>query len=148
MLYGKSQLMTDYRQSIVLGTHYYRQPTPAAKEWVEDLKRIKQLGIQMIQLRPQWRWNERTEGDYNWDDIDKLLELAGKHELNVIFKPMLETAPDYIFKKYDGYRIGLQGEKMWPIAVDGGVTMSHLAEPKCTAWCLYSRDRLGRQNQF
>ena len=26
------------------------------------------------------------------------------------------------------------------IGVDGGVTMSHLAEPKCTAWCLYSRD--------
>ena len=108
--------MTNYRQSIVLGTQYYRQPTPTAKEWAEDLKKIKDLGMQMIQLRPQWRWHERVEGNYVWDDIDQLLELAEKSGLDVIFKPMLETAPGYIFKKYDGYRIGLKGERMWPTA--------------------------------
>ncbi len=108
--------MKSFTQTIVLGTQYYRQPTPTAKEWAEDLKKIKDLGMQLIQLRPQWRWNERTEGNYIWDDIDKLLELTEKNGLGVIFKPMLETAPDYIFKKYDGYRIGLKGEKIWPIA--------------------------------
>ncbi|OHB53022.1 MAG: hypothetical protein A2Y07_06380 [Planctomycetes bacterium GWF2_50_10] len=112
----KDLAMTSYRQSIVLGTQYYREPTPTAKEWAGDLKKIKDLGMQMIQLRPQWRWHERIEGKYVWDDIDRLLELAEENKLDVIFKPMLETAPDFIFKKYDGYRIGLKGEKIWPIA--------------------------------
>jgi beta-galactosidase GanA len=104
------------RKSIVLGTQYYRQPTPTAKEWSEDLKKVKDLGMQLIQLRPQWRWHERIEGKYIWDDIDQLLELAEKRGLDVMFKPMLETAPGFVFKKYNGYRIGLKGEKIWPIA--------------------------------
>jgi len=114
---GKDKtVMMSYRNSIVLGTQYYRQPTPTAKEWSEDLKKIQDMGMQLIQLRPQWRWHERIEGNYIWDDIDQLLELADKNGLDVMFKPMLETAPGFVFKKYNGYRIGLKGEKIWPIA--------------------------------
>jgi beta-galactosidase len=105
-----------YRSEIVLGTQYYRQPTPLPEEWQGDLKKIKSMGMEYIQLRPQWRWHERKEGTYCWADIDRLLDLAEEAGLKVIFKFMLETAPDYIFKRYDGYRVGLAGEKIWPIA--------------------------------
>jgi beta-galactosidase len=106
----------SYRSKFVLGTQYYRQPTPLPGEWQEDLKKIKSMGMEYIQLRPQWRWHERQEGQYGWDDIDRLMDLANKNGLKVIFKFMLETAPDYIFKKYHGYRIGLKGETLWPVA--------------------------------
>jgi beta-galactosidase len=106
----------QYRSEIVLGTQYYRQPTPLPAEWEGDLKKIKSMGMEYIQLRPQWRWHERKEGNYRWDDIDHLVDLAEKTGLKIIFKFMLETAPDYIFNRYDGYRVGLQGEKIWPIA--------------------------------
>lgn len=102
--------------TIVLGTQYYRQPTPTPREWADDLKKIKALGMQMIQLRPQWCWHERKEGLYAWDDLDRLLELADQAGLAVIFKFMLETAPDFVFKKYGGYRVGLKDERLWPMA--------------------------------
>lgn len=106
----------SYRSTFVLGTQYYRQPTPLPEEWSDDLKKIKALGLEYIQLRPQWRWHERHEGHYNWSDIDRLMDLAQKNGLKVIFKFMLETAPDYVFKKYRGYRVGLKGETLWPVA--------------------------------
>ncbi|NIA06702.1 MAG: hypothetical protein GWP14_03540 [Actinobacteria bacterium] len=105
-----------YRSNLVLGTQYYRQPTPTSAEWKDDLEKIREMGMEFIQVRPQWRWHERQEGRYEWEDIDVLLDLAKKTGLKVIFKFMLETAPDYIFKRYDGYRLGLKGERIWPIA--------------------------------
>jgi len=106
---------TEFKNKIIVGTQYYRQPTPLPDEWEKDLKAIRLRGIEYIQLRPQWKWHERREGEYQWDDIDRLLDLAEKHRLKVIFKFMLETAPQYIYDKYDGYRQGLDHERIWPV---------------------------------
>jgi len=103
-----------YRSKFVLGTQYYRQPTPTRKEWKNDLAKIRDIGMEFIQLRPQWRWHERQEGKYYWDDIDCLIDLAEEASLKVIFKFMLETAPDYIYRKYNGYRTGMKNEIIWP----------------------------------
>lgn len=104
-----------YPREFVLGTQYYRQPTPLPAEWDADLKNIRDMGIEYIQLRPHWRWHERSEGVYAWDDIDMIFDLASRIGLKIIFKFMLECGPEYLFKKYNGYRVGLKGEKIWPI---------------------------------
>lgn len=104
------------KRKFLLATQYYRAPTPLPAEWEDDLRNIKKLGFEAIQLRIQWRWNERKEGVYNFDDIDGLLDTAKKNNLDVIIKFMLETAPEYIYRKYNGYRLSPDGTKIFPIA--------------------------------
>ena len=90
---------------IIYGIQYYRAPTPLPTEWEEDLsKMVDRISVDTIQLRIQWRQNERREGEYNFSDLDKLFELSEKYNLKVIVKFLLENAPQYVYDKYDGYR--------------------------------------------
>ena len=92
-------------EDIVYGIQYYRAPTPLPTEWEEDLsKMVDRISIDTIQLRIQWRQNERREGEYNFSDLDKLFELSEKYNLKIIMKFLLENAPQYVYDKYDGYR--------------------------------------------
>ncbi|MDD3726305.1 MAG: beta-galactosidase, partial [Candidatus Ratteibacteria bacterium] len=88
------------RKNFLIAVQYYRAPTPLPDEWEEDIANIKKLGFEAIQLRIQWRWNERKEGIYNFSDIDHLFDIAEKNKLQIIMKVMLETAPEYIFRRY------------------------------------------------
>jgi beta-galactosidase GanA len=98
----------------VYGTQYYRAPTPLPQEWEMDMVKMDSIGIDTIQLRVQWRKNEPREDEYYFDDIDDLFALAQKHRRKVIFKFLMENAPDYIYEKYHGHRQGLNGESLNP----------------------------------
>jgi hypothetical protein len=98
------------------GVQYHRAPTPLPEEWATDLREIKRVGFTHIQLRPQWRWHERIRGNATWDDLDRLFDLARANELRVVLKPMLETAPDWVFTELEGTRIGVHGVPISPFA--------------------------------
>ncbi|MBR5459411.1 MAG: beta-galactosidase [Clostridia bacterium] len=98
------------------GTQYHRAPTPLPEEWEGDFKEISKNGYTHVQFRPQWRWHERIRGQYTWDDLDRLFDLADKYNLKVIIQPMLETAPDYVYTQLEGTRIGFRGLPIEPIA--------------------------------
>lgn len=95
---------------IIYGTQYYRTPTPLPEEWEGDLANMADFSLDTIQIRINWRWNERREGEYDFSDVDRLMELAKKYEKKVIIKFLLECAPQYVFEKYGGTRIGPRGE--------------------------------------
>ncbi|MHB9036618.1 MAG: beta-galactosidase [Armatimonadota bacterium] len=97
------------------GTQYHRAPTPLPEEWDTDLEELAKQGYTHVQFRPQWRWHERVKGHTTWDDLDTLFELAHKHGLRVVLKPMLETAPDWAFQELGGTRIGFHGVPISPI---------------------------------
>lgn len=96
-------------KQFIYGTQYYRAPTPLPNEWEEDISKFESLGINTFQIRAQWRWNEPSEGNYRFDDIDRLFELAQKYKRYLIFKFMLENAPQYVFDKYNAERRGFDG---------------------------------------
>lgn len=96
-------------KQFIYGTQYYRAPTPLPDEWEDDISKFESLGLNTFQIRTQWRRNEPSEGNYRFDDIDRLFELSRKHKRQVIFKFLLENAPQYIFDKYDGERRGFDG---------------------------------------
>lgn len=100
----------EKESNFVFGTQYYRAPTPLPDEWEYDFPRIKEMGLNTVQIRVQWRQNEMREDCYTFDDIDRFFDLAAKHGLKVIFKFLLETAPDYIFEKHNANRVGLDGQ--------------------------------------
>ena len=97
---------------IVHGTQYYRSPTPLPEEWEEDIATIGNYNLDTFQIRINWRWNERQEGVYDFSDVDKLMELAKKYNRKVIIKFLLECAPQDVFDKYEGSRIGPRGEQL------------------------------------
>ncbi len=103
-----------YFDNIVYGTQYYRAPTPIEPEWEQDIIRMGELDIEALQIRVQWRQNERGEDNYYFDDVDKLFDLAEKHNKKVVFKFLLENAPQYIFDKYDGTRLNADGTPIMP----------------------------------
>ncbi|MBQ7257885.1 MAG: beta-galactosidase [Abditibacteriota bacterium] len=98
------------------GVNYYRQPTPLPDEWAIDLKNIKEAGYTHIQLTCCWKWAERIEGEFSFNDIDTLMNLAQENNLKVILMPMVESAPDWIFTKYEGERMGYKGVPIPPEA--------------------------------
>ena len=98
------------------GTQYHRAPTPLPEEWEKDIAEIAKQGYTHIQFRPQWRCHERIKGKYEWEELDRLFDLAEKYNLKVVLKPMLENAPDYVFTKLEGTRIGFRGLPINPHA--------------------------------
>ena len=74
--HNRSTLPETLRDALVYGTQYYRAPTPLPADWPADLAQAADMNLQAIQLRVQWRWHERREGQYKFDDLDRLFELA------------------------------------------------------------------------
>lgn len=97
---------------ILYGTQYYRSPTPLKEEWAEDLADLKKYSLNVIQIRINWRNNERKRGVYDFFDVDELLRLAKKNGLKVCMKFLLECAPQYVFDELDGARTSSKGEKL------------------------------------
>ena len=102
---------------LLYGTQYYRAPTPLAEEWDGDLAKMGDYHLETIQLRLNWRQNERAEGVYDFGDVDRLMDLAEKHGKKVAIKFLLECAPQYVFDKYNGTRIGPTGELLRPQSI-------------------------------
>ena len=95
---------------IIHGTQYYRSPTPLPEEWEGDIAQMSDFNIDALQIRINWRNNERVEGQYDFSDVDRVMELAEKYNKKVVVKFLLECAPQYVFDKYGGTRIGPKGE--------------------------------------
>jgi beta-galactosidase len=100
------------------GPHYFCNPTPLPDEWDQDLAEIAKAGYTHIQFRTIWRCYERIRGEFFWDELDQLFDLAAKHGLRVILKPMLENAPDWVFTELEGSRIGFHDIPMTRTAMN------------------------------
>lgn len=100
---------------IPVGFQYYRAPTPLQKNWEKDLKKIKTDGFNTVKYWLQWRWSQPTEnGEYEFSDIDKLMDLAKENGLKVVLNIILDVAPTWLYDKYpDAYMITNSGEIMY-----------------------------------
>ncbi|HEX2866956.1 MAG TPA: beta-galactosidase [Ignavibacteriales bacterium] len=97
------------------GSQYYRAPSPMEQDWEEDLKNMSELGFNTVKFWVQWRWNNPAEGEYYFDDIDRLMELASKYNLKVMLNTIFDVAPAWIYTKYpDASMVTLSGRKIGP----------------------------------
>jgi beta-galactosidase len=94
----------------VYGAQYYRAPTPYREHWAGDLKKIHELGFDTVKFWVQWRWSQRSENEYNWDDLDELMRLAEKEGLRVVLNLICDVMPAWAVKKYpDGLMVDYHG---------------------------------------
>ena len=98
---------------IPMGFQYYRAPTPAASEWESDLENLKNYGYNTVKYWIQWRWSEPKQGEYDFSDIDRLMDLAYEKGLKVVLNTILEVTPVWLDKNYpDCAMISAKGEKV------------------------------------
>lgn len=110
----------DFGTRFIMGTQYYRPPTPPEEEWEEDFKRIKDLGMDFVKIWAMWTYIERKEGEFDWKKLDKLLNLAEKYELNVIINIILDHVPHWAQHKASAWIIKPDGTKRSPTRLYGG----------------------------
>mgnify|MGYP000622146755 CR=1 FL=1 len=85
-----------------LGVQYYRPPFPNDRYWDEDFRRIKDSGLNTVQLWVLWGWVEPKPGVFVFDDYDRLVNLAEKHGLGVILSTIAEIQPYWIHREVPG----------------------------------------------
>ncbi|MBL8027731.1 MAG: beta-galactosidase, partial [Fibrobacteres bacterium] len=87
---------------IQIGTQYYRPPFPVQKYWKDDIKAMKDAGLDTVQLWVVWAWVESKKGTFVFDDYDRLVELAEKNKMNVVLSTSAELHPYWIHSAVPG----------------------------------------------
>jgi beta-galactosidase len=78
------------------------------KLWKEDLLKIKDLGFNTVRTWVEWSVGEPREGEYHLENLDLLLRLANEVGLKVIVQVYVDSAPEWIGKKYPDGRYAAQ----------------------------------------
>ncbi|MDD6209213.1 MAG: beta-galactosidase [Bacteroidales bacterium] len=102
----------------IFGAQYYRAPTPEPECWETDMKKMAEMGFTDIKFWVQWRWSNRTDGSYYFDDLDKLMQIAEKYNLRVTLNTIFDVAPVWLYEKYpDAKQIANNGKVVEPYIV-------------------------------
>jgi len=105
-------LSSDY---IPFGSQYYRAPSPDPDQWETDLANFSSYGFNTVKFWIQWRWNNPREGEFDFSDIDRLMDLAHRFKLRVMLNTIFDVAPAWIYRKYpDASMLTLDGRRIGP----------------------------------
>jgi beta-galactosidase GanA len=90
------------------------------KEWEKDLQQIKDLGFNTVRTWVEWAHCEPKAGEYNFANLKLLANLAQKIGLKFIIQLYVDSAPDWVGKKYpDGMYEAQNGSKVKSQAAPG-----------------------------
>jgi beta-galactosidase len=68
--------------------------------WKKDLVQIKSLGFNTVRTWIEWTNCEPEEGRYDFSALRTLVDLAGEAGLRVIVQVYIDSAPDWVGRKY------------------------------------------------
>ena len=97
----------------------------SAGRWKEDLSRIKALGFNTVRTWVEWSVSEPQEGQYHLENLDLLLRLAGEAGLKVIVQVYVDSAPEWVGKKYPDGRYAAQDGQPIPSQAAPGYCFDH-----------------------
>ncbi|HOZ22493.1 MAG TPA: beta-galactosidase [bacterium] len=95
--------------------------TPQSRsEWRKDLAQIKSLGFNTVRTWVEWAHCEPRPGEYHFENLNLLCELAREQGLRVICQMYVDSAPDWVAKRFpDGLFEAQSGDKVTPQAAPG-----------------------------
>ncbi len=95
--------------------------TPQSRtEWSKDLAQIKSLGFNTVRTWVEWAHCEPRPGEYHFENLNLLCELAREQGLRVICQMYVDSAPDWVAKRFpDGLFEAQSGDKVTPQAAPG-----------------------------
>ncbi len=93
------------------------------QEWLRDLQQIKSLGFNTVRTWVEWAHCEPEPGVYRFENLRLLCELAREVGLRVIVQMYVDSAPDWVAKKFpDALFEAQSGDKVKPQAAPGCCT--------------------------
>ncbi|MFH1214412.1 MAG: beta-galactosidase [Candidatus Neomarinimicrobiota bacterium] len=69
-------------------------------EWRQDLQQIKDLGFNTVRTWVEWAHCEPRRGEYHFENLRLLCRLADEVGLKVFIQLYLDSAPDWVGKKF------------------------------------------------
>jgi beta-galactosidase len=94
------ELTMDKKLPFILGSQYYRAPTPGPECWEQDFDRMQKMRMNSVKFWVQWRWTHREGDRWVFDDVDRLMDLALAHDLDVHINVIFDVAPDWLYEVY------------------------------------------------
>lgn len=88
--------------------------------WRRDIRQIKSLGFNTIRCWLDWATGQPSEAKYNFDTLDVLLKLAQEEGLKVILQVYMDSAPEWVGRKYpDSLFVSSNGQAIRPESSPG-----------------------------
>ncbi len=88
--------MSTYR----VGVSYYPEWWPE-EEWEQDFSKMEALGINLVRMGEfAWSWFEPSEGQYQFEPMRRVLDLAARHGISVILGTVSAICPPWLYKKF------------------------------------------------
>jgi len=85
---------------VEIGVYYYPEAWPQ-EQWARDFKNMKAMGFEFTHFAEfAWSKMEPEEGKYNFEWLDKAVDLAAKEGLKVIMCTPTPTPPVWLVRKY------------------------------------------------
>jgi len=98
--------------------------TPESRtRWGRDLAEIKGLGFNTVRTWVEWQRAEPRPGEYNFENLRLLMELAEEVGLKVFIQFYVDSAPDWVGQQHPDAKFKAQ---------DGTVIESQSAPGFCT----------------
>lgn len=99
-IHSQQLKIIDDSKLMEIGTYYYPEQWPE-NEWERDLKKMRDLGMEFTHYGEfAWSRMEPEEGKYDFEWLDKAVNLAAKYNLKVILCTPTPTPPVWLTQKH------------------------------------------------
>ena len=98
------------------------EPDPLAHKdaWRKDVQAIKGVGFNTLRAWIDWASAEPKEGEYHFETLDQIADLAQEQGLRMFVQVYIDSAPDWVGRKYpDSHFVSIGGEVMPSNAAPG-----------------------------
>ena len=100
--------------------------TPESRRvWREDLQKIKGLGFNTVRTWIEWTAGEPRPGEYHFEQLELMLELAEEAGLKVMVQVYVDSAPDCVGEKFPDSRFVAQSGDAVPSQAAPGYCFDH-----------------------
>jgi beta-galactosidase len=101
------------QNAILMGAAWYPEQWPEAR-WEEDLRLMEASGLKVVRVAEfAWSRMEPSEGHYDFDWLERAINLAGKHHIVSVLGTPTATPPAWLTQKYpDTLRVEHDGQRV------------------------------------
>jgi len=118
--------------AIVAGTDWYPEQWPESR-WEEDLRLMEAADLKVVRVAEfAWSRMEPSEGGYDFDWLERAVNLAAKHHIMSVLGTPTAAPPAWLTQKYpDTLRVEENGQR----AIHGARAQGSVSSPRYRELC-------------
>lgn len=127
------------QNAILMGTDWYPEQWPESR-WEEDLRLMEAANLKVVRIAEfAWSAMEPAEGRYDFDWLERAINLAAKHHIISVVGTPTAAPPAWLTQEYpDTLRIDEHGER----ATHGNRAHGSVSSPRYREFCRRSAEQM------